>query len=425
MRRQMELSAEDVLNLTVETAGTPVNVAAVAVLDGATLLDGAGRLRTADIRSAVAARLPAVPRLHQTPYLSGLFGGRPRWRDATRFRIEDHVQVAEIAEPGGEDALLNLAAELIIQRFERSRPLWRLWLVPGLSGRRVGVVFLMHHVVADGMATIQMVTSLLGATPMPIAALRSRSLTPQPGDRRRHSAGGIQMLARSWRAPHSSLNALVGPRRRLACLRLDLAIAKAVAHRHGGTVNDVVLALTAGGVRALLHSRGESLAALHVTTSVAVSLRTPGSPAEAGNRTGGFLIRLPVAEPGPAERLHHLALSTAEAKREQSVTAGNRLLVTLARLGVARWLSRHQQATQVMESNMAGPAAPVTMLGAPMLDVVAVGSLVGDVALSVVALSYAGRLNITVHADADAFPDLPVLLAGIRHDWAILTAITW
>jgi hypothetical protein len=211
----------------------------------------------------------------------------------------------------------------------------------------------------------------------------------------------------------------------LTCLHLDLATAKAVAHRYGGTVNDVVLALTAGGVRALLHSRGEPLAALHVTASVAVSLRTPGSPAGAGNRTGGLLIRLPVAEPGPAERLRHLALSTAEAKREQSVTAGNRILVTLARLGMARWLSRHQRATQVMESNMVGPAAPVTMLGAPVLDVVAVGSLVGNVALSVVTLSYAGRLNITVHADAGAFPDLPVLLAGIRHDWAVLTAGTW
>jgi diacylglycerol O-acyltransferase len=422
MRSQAELSAEDVLNLTVETAGTPVNVAAVAVLDGDTLLDGAGRLRTAEIRSFVASRLPAVPRLRQTPVLPGLFGGRPRWRNVTRFRIEDHVQIAEFTEPGGEDALLSLAARLIARPFARSQPLWRLWLVPGLPGRRVGVVFLLHHVVADGMASIQMITSLLGATPQPMAAPPSRPLTPPPGERRGHAADGLLILARSWWAPRSSLNALVGTRRRVVCLHLDLAAAKAIAHRHGGTVNDVVLALAAGGVRALLHGRGDPLAALHVTTSVAVSLRTPGMAPETGNRTGGFLVRLPIAEPGAAERLRHLAISTAEAKRSQSVTAGNRILVALARLGVVRWLSRHQRATQVMESNMVGPPAPVTMLGAPVLDVVAVGSLVGNVALSVVTLSYAGRLNITVHADAAAFPDLPVLLAGIRHDWAVLAA---
>jgi diacylglycerol O-acyltransferase len=214
----------------------------------------------------------------------------------------------------------------------------------------------------------------------------------------------------------------VGSHRHLVRLGFDLATVKAVAHRHGGTVNDVVLALAAGGVRALLHSRGELLTSGHVTISVAASLRTSGTPEQAGNRTGGLLIRLPVAEPDPAERLRHVAVSTAEAKRDQSVTAGNRILVTLARLGAVRWLSRHQRLTQVMESNMAGPATPVTMLGARVLDVVAVGNLAGDVALSVVAFSYSGRLNITVHADADAFPDLPVLLAGIRHDWAILAS---
>ncbi|MDI6105872.1 wax ester/triacylglycerol synthase family O-acyltransferase [Actinoplanes sp. NEAU-A12] len=419
MIRHADLSAEDVLNLTVETPGTPINVAAVAILDGEALLDDTGRLRTAEIRSAVAARLPAVPRLRQTPYLPGLFAGRPRWRDASRFRIEDHVQVAELAEPGGEEALLRLAGRLITRPFDRSRPLWRLWLVPDLPGRRVGLIFVLHHVVADGMATIQMITTLFGAAPQPMAVSPPRPRTP-PGNRSRHATGGLRMFTRSWRAPRSSLNAPVGSRRHLASLHFDLAAVKAVAHRHGGTVNDVVLALAAGGVRALLHSRGEPLAALHVTTSVAVSLRAPGTQARAGNRTGGFLIRLPLAEPGPAERLRHLAASTAEAKREQSVTAGNRILVALARIGAARWLSRHQHLTQVMESNMAGPATPVTMLGAPVLDVVAIGNLAGNVALSVVALSYAGRLNITVHADAGAFPDLPVLLAGIRHDWAIL-----
>jgi diacylglycerol O-acyltransferase len=422
VQRRAELSAEDMLNLTVEAPGTPINVAAVAILDGGTLLDDTGRLRMDEIRTAVAARLPAVPRLCQTPYLPGLFAGRPRWRASSGFRIEDHVQITELPEPGEEQELLRLAARLITRPFDRSRPLWRLWLVPGLHGRRVGLIFLLHHVVADGMATIQMITSLLGAVPQPVATSPARSRAPLPAGSRRHAAGGLGELARSWWAPPSPLNALVGPRRHLARLDFELAAVKTVAHHHGGTVNDVVLALAAGGIRALFHSRGEPLAALHVTASVAVSLRDSGTPEQTGNRTGGLLIRLPVAESDPAQRLRHLAVATAEAKREQSVTAGNRVLVTLARLGAVRWLSRHQRTTQVMESNMAGPAEPVTMLGSPVLDVAAIGSLVGNVALSVVALSYAGRLNVTVHADADTFPDLPVLLAGIRHDWAILAA---
>jgi diacylglycerol O-acyltransferase len=405
----VRLSAEDELNLTVESPGAPTNVAAVAILD-----DG-GRLSTDELRAAVAARLPAVPRLRQVPLLPGRFGGRPRWIAAPRFRIDEHVRMVRFSGPGGDEALLRLAAELVTQPLDRSRPLWRMWLVPGLPGGRTGLIIVLHHVITDGLAAIQMVTSLLGApAPSPLT-----SAPPQEAPRR-GAPDALRMLVRSWRAPRSTLNAPVGPHRRLAVLRLDLAATKTVAHRHGGTVNAVVLTLAAGGVRALLRERGAALETPPVTASVAVSLRTPGTAAPPGNRTGGFVVRLPVGEPDPAVRLRRLAPETAGAKNAPGVTAGNALLVGLARLGLVRWMSSHQRLVQVVESDMIGPSGPVTMLGVPVSDVVAIGSLTGNVALSIVAFSYAGRLNVTVHADADAFPDLPVLVAGIRHDWALL-----
>ncbi|MEU4421673.1 WS/DGAT domain-containing protein [Actinoplanes sp. NPDC024001] len=206
----------------------------------------------------------------------------------------------------------------------------------------------------------------------------------------------------------------------MAVLHLDLASAKAAAHRHRATVNDLVLALAAGGVRALLTARGEPLEGLRLHSSVAVSLRTAGATAEAGNRTGGFLVELPVAEPDPAQRLRRVAAATTHAKQEQPVTGGNDVLTALARLRVMRWFIRHQRLVSVVESDMVGPATPIRLLGAPVSDVFAVGNLAGNVPLSFLALSYAGRLTITVHADADALPDLAVLLAGIRADWAAL-----
>ncbi|MEU8238979.1 wax ester/triacylglycerol synthase domain-containing protein [Actinoplanes missouriensis] len=111
--RHSRLSAEDVLNLTVETPGAPINVAAVAILGGG------GPPRADEVRAAVAARLPAVPRLLQVPGPRGPFGGRPRWIDAPRFRIEEHVRVTEADTPGDEEALLRLAERLV------ARPLWR------------------------------------------------------------------------------------------------------------------------------------------------------------------------------------------------------------------------------------------------------------------------------------------------------------
>jgi diacylglycerol O-acyltransferase len=405
----VRLSAEDVLNLAVESPGAPTNVAAVAILDDH------GRLHPDDLRAAVEARLPDVPRLLQIPLLPGPLGGRPRWIVAPRFRIDEHVQVARVSGPGDEDAVLRLAAELVTQPLDRSRPLWRMWLVPGLPEDRTGLIIILHHVIGDGLAAMQMVTSLLGA-PTPSALPPDR---PQDVPRR-GAPDALRMLIRSWLVSRSTLNAPVGPRRRLAVLRLDLATTKTVAHRHGGTVNDLILALAAGGIRALLHERGTAPDAPPVTASVAVSLRTPGTTAPPGNRTGGFVVRLPVGEPDPAVRLRRLAALTAAAKHTRGVTAGNALLVGLARLGLVRWMSSHQRLVQVVESDMIGPAGPVKMLGVPVLDVVAIGNLTGNVALSIVAFSYAGRLTITVHADTDVYPDLPVLVAGIRHDWTLL-----
>jgi diacylglycerol O-acyltransferase len=131
-------------------------------------------------------------------------------------------------------------------------------------------------------------------------------------------------------------------------------------------------------------------------------------------------LRRPIARrrtgPGRTAAPPHAADGRREAHR--GITAGNALLARLARLGLVRWMSGHQRLVQVVESDMIGPSGPVTMLGVPVSDVVAIGNLAGNVALSIVAFSYAGRLNITVHADA--YPGLPVLIAGIRHDWTLL-----
>jgi hypothetical protein len=58
-------------------------------------------------------------------------------------------------------------------------------------------------------------------------------------------------------APETSLNRMVGPGRNLALIRTTLDQVKEVAHAHQATANDVLLAVTAGGLRALLRSRGE------------------------------------------------------------------------------------------------------------------------------------------------------------------------
>jgi hypothetical protein len=232
------------------------------------------------------------------------------------------------------------------------------------------------------------------------------------------SAWQAGSLAR--RAPPSSLNAPVGPRRRLATLRLDLPAAKRVARGHGAGVNDVVLDLVAGGVRALLDGRGEPVERLRPRAGVAVALFSPGRGSDAGNDIGTLQVPLPIGEPDPCARLPLIAAATTRAKRGGMVAAEPLLRASLGRLGFVRRSMERQRLVNLAETYLPGPPVPIDVLGARVLDLLPIAPLAGNLGLSFVALSYAGRLAVAVRADADQFADLDVLAAAMERDWQAL-----
>ena len=65
--------------------------------------------------------------------------GLPLWVDAPAFDLADHVRVLPLPDPGDEAALLHAAEQLRRRRLDRSRPLWQVWLLPGLPEGRVGM----------------------------------------------------------------------------------------------------------------------------------------------------------------------------------------------------------------------------------------------------------------------------------------------
>lgn len=409
------LTPADLINLYVETPSAPVRVGAVAMLDAGPLLDPAGRLRLADIRAAISARLAPAPRLRQVIRRAGPLGTRPVWVEDPSFRIETHVH--EVALPDGVP-LEDLATRLVTRPLDRAHPLWHLWFITGVPGGGVAMVLGMHHVMADGATTV----GLIGALMDP-----GSSTGTGTGTAVAHRFGG-STARRSWRrllsgirhAPRTSLNHPVGLDRRLAWLDLDLAEVKAAAHQDGGKVNDVVLALAAGGLRELLLARAEPVEGVRLHASVAVSLRGGGGKHGMGNRTGALAVGLPLCA-DPRQRLRLIAGECAQAKAHQPMGAANALLVWLARIGLLRWFSRHQHMINIMESNVAGPKTAMTFLGATVTSIVPVGTLAGNISLGFLALSYAGRLTIAVQADAARFADLPVLLDAMRREAAALT----
>jgi len=146
------VTASDLFMLMWEDYGWSTDIGGLAILDGASLLDPGGRVRIEAIRQQLEPRLHRVPRFRQLLYRPRLGLGWPLWVDAPSFDLADHVRVHPVAAPGGQAQLLAACEELARRRLDPARPLWELWLLPGLPERRVSALLRVHHVLADGAA---------------------------------------------------------------------------------------------------------------------------------------------------------------------------------------------------------------------------------------------------------------------------------
>ena len=138
-----------------------MDIGALALLDGTRLLDAEGRFRLEVVREAISRHLPRTPRLRQVLHVPGPGLGGPLWVDAPAFDLAEHVHVVALPAPVGEAQLLEAVEQLRSRRPDRSRPLWQIWLLPGLPQRRVGMYIKLHHTIADGRAGVATLGALL------------------------------------------------------------------------------------------------------------------------------------------------------------------------------------------------------------------------------------------------------------------------
>lgn len=438
------LTAQDLSMVWPDDVGWPQDIGALAILDGSKLFGPDGRFRIEAVRTAVEARLHLVPRFRQLLYLPRRGLGWPLWVDAPSFEVSDHVRLASVPVPGDEKQLLLTVERLRRRPLDRSRPLWEMWLLDGLPAGRVGFYLKVHHAIADGAAGVATLGVLLDAVADPPAA-QPRAWTPMPVPshaelfrdnlrRRAHELGRMisamgqprataRQVRAAWpaiketmadsRAPRTSFNQPIGQDRRFALVRSNLEIVRRIGHLHGGTVNDVLMAILAGGVHDLLLGRGENVKDLVLQAYVPVSLHRQQPGRAVGNLNGMMAVPLPVGVVEPGPRLRLIAAETAARKRRERPPAGMLLRTRFVQRAFLHFMPR-QRLTNVYIANVPGPPTPEYLAGAPLQELFPVVPLIGNVTLGVGALSYAGQFNITVVADSAAVSDVDVVAAGMR-----------
>ncbi len=443
------LSALDVSFLYLEEDTTPMHVGGVSVFE--VPADGFDYDR---LVQHIRHRIAFVPRYRQrVRWVPGHIAS-PVWVDDEDFDITYHVRRSALPKPGSDAQLRDLAARIFSRPLDRKRPLWEMYLVEGLSGGRFALLTKTHHAMVDGVSAVDIGQVLLDVSPQPretpsdtwrpasepsgleLVAGAFADLVRWPpaavdavrvglGDIRRSTmrlvgaTGGLLAMARtvSRSAPGSPLNVDIGAARRYATADTDLDDYKAIRKAHGGTVNDVVLAVVAGGLRTWLMTRGESVTpSAEVRAMVPVSVRGSDEQGTLGNRVSSYLVDLPVGEPNAVMRLHQISYAMA-AHKETGQAVGADALVglagfappTLHALGARVGSGLSKRIFNLVVTNVPGPQFPLYAAGARLLATYPVVPLARGQAVSVGLTSYDGGVYFGLNADRDAMADVEVL----------------
>jgi diacylglycerol O-acyltransferase / wax synthase len=406
-RRPPRVAAADAFFLYVESAEVPQQVGGIGVLD---VRGGAPAI--ADVRVLMAERLPRLPRLAQRISPPGTFR-RPRWVDDPDIDLTWHVRTTTLPAPGGRRALEEFVARLAGSRLDQNRPLWQLWLVHGVGPGESAVVVLLHHVIADGLGVVDILRNILEPELPPAAG----DLPKGPGPLARTVFGtvGLVQLALDGTAPVTSITGRMAADRTFRTVALPLDRVRELAKRAGVRVTDVMLTLVGEVIGEVLVLRGEETAGKALRAAVPMTLRPPAPPGEgrsavAGNRTAGLRLDVPVGPLPARDRLMAVHRSAEHRRRSGRGLASTAVLrgMGLFPVPMQAWAARGTYRARffgAIVSNMPGPSVDMSFAGVPLREVYPLLPLADGVPLGVGALSWSGRLYLSITAEPYLMPE--------------------
>jgi WS/DGAT/MGAT family acyltransferase len=389
----------------------------------------------------------------------------PAWVDDARFNLDYHVRHTSLPKPGGDQNLRDLVGRILSQQLDRDKPLWEMWIIEGLHGDRFAMLLKTHHCMVDGIAGQTLLSLLLEPSeetefepaapwmprPEPSAlellfcegrrltrapltalhALREALREPRQTTSRltRDATAMLEVLNAGLRVVASTpLNRPIGTHRRIDWHSLDMRAVRAVKKRLDGTVNDVVLAVTAGAVRRYLGQRRSRIDELDYRVVIPVNMRSEPERTGRGNRISAWFLSLPIAEPDPIRRFEEIRRQTREAKRSgaargfdlftQLMDWTGSSLITYAGARLAASL----HSFNLIVTNIPGPPFPLHLLGARMLELYPYLPLAENQGLGIALMSYLGKINWGLIGDWDLADDLPAFARAIDASFAELRA---
>lgn len=439
------LSWGDTVFLHLERDGMPLNVASVCVFEGDVSFE--------DCVSFVASKLPLLPRYFKRVVPAPFGLGLPSWEYDPEFDLRRHVR--EVTLKRGTDIELRaLAGKLFSQVMDRRHPLWDITVVRGLKSNRTGLIFRLHHCLADGIAGVGIISVLLDASPDapplpmkrvkfhiprrrdPLTSLTSEFVESYSDFIKRILSAMTDLLSMAERVATNGgpaagdefaslfpeitafterlrFNVIYRGPQKFACTEIPLADVKAIKAKGGASVNDVILSLVTATIRRYCELHGDRVKDKLLRIMVPVNLRGNSSASELGNRISLVPVTVPLDIRQPRKLLAAIHTRTEFLKRMHaaelvSLAGGLIGMFPTTLQGMAGPLASQLPITpfNLVCTNVPGPQLPLYLLGHKMLSCYPYVPVGGEMAVNCAILSYNGTVYFGFSGDTHAAPDL-------------------
>ncbi len=467
------LSGLDGAFLHLETPATPMHVASLSLFE---LPPGYRGDFYARIKRQMAGRLASAPVLHRKLASMPLGFANPVWVEDDQVDLDHHIQHLTLPPPGTPEQLDDCVGHLHSDLLDRSRPLWRIYIIDGLASGQVAYYMKVHHAVLDGQAGVLLAQALFDVAPKPPPVRRATRLPAEhPGLAQlaaaalKHDAAQVMLLLRHLPAvvrtvagllgaagappavgtgtgtgtaklktgkaaggalaqnlaigPKTPLNVSITGARGFAALSIPLDTLKRLATAHQAKLNDIVLALCSGTLRRYLAQHG-GIPKKPLMAAMPISLRAAGNVDYTTQATMS-LVNLHTDLADPVQRL--LAIRDAAgamkalASRARGILPTDFPSITTPWLlqGLAALYGRVTQAgalppiANVVISNVPGPQLPLYAAGAAMRSYLPLSITEHGVGLNITVMSYAGTMGFGFTTARVAVPDAHALTQAL------------
>jgi diacylglycerol O-acyltransferase len=366
----------------------------------------------------------------------------PMWRENCEVDVTYHVRPYRVESPGGRRELDEAVGRIASTPLDRSRPLWEMYFIEGLANGRIAVLGKIHHALADGVASANLLARGMDLQAGPDdrdsyatdpAPTRPELVRTAFGDHlrqigrlpgvMRYTAQGIGRVRRSskklspeltrpFTPPPSFMNHRVDAQRKFATATLALADVKATGKKLDATINDMVLAMSTGALRQL-SLKYDGHADHPLLASVPVSFDFSRDRIS-GNRFSGVMMTLPVELSDPLEQVQAVHDAAVDAKDTHNLLGPELVSRWSAYFPPAPaerlfgWLAEKDGQNKVLNipiSNVPGPREHGRVGGALVTEVYSVGPLTTGSGLNITVWSYVDQLNISVLSDGATLED--------------------